>query len=242
MKRFLITTAIGALFVGGLAATHVAFAQGEDGPHGFPGRGGARMEMADTNKDGTLTRAELTASLEQRFAAMDVNKDGKFTKEDREALRQKRYDEMFAKMDADHNGQISKAEMQAAHDARKAERAKDGPGKDGPGKGRRGWGGHGPHRMGMGPGMGGPDGPPPPGGPGMGPMGKRGDANADGALTREEFMAPALAKFDRMDTNKDGKVTKEERDAARATMRGRLRDRGDMPPPPPPPAAPPAGT
>jgi len=212
MKAFTITTAIGALFVGGLAVTHIAFAQGEDTAHM---RGGP-MQMADTNKDGVLTRAELTATLSQRFAAMDPDGDGKITPEERQAARQTRFDAMFAKMDTDGNGQISKAEMQAAHEARMADRKADG-GKDGPG------GRHGPHRMGM---MGGHDGPPP-GGSGMG------GPDGDGTLTREAFMARPLAMFDRMDMNKDGKVTKEERDAARAAMKARFRDRGDMPPPPP---------
>jgi hypothetical protein len=233
MKRFFITTAVGALLIGGAAATHVAFAQGEDGARM---RGGP-MAVADANKDGVLTRAELTASLEKRFAQMDVNGDGKITREDREALRQKRFDEMFAKIDADHNGQISKAELQAAHQARMAAR-KDG----GPEGHERGHG----MRMGMGPGADGHDGPSPAGGPRKGRMGgmgmHRADANGDSVLTREAFLAPALAMFDRADTNKDGKVTKEEREAARTAMKARFGKRGgdaaapggDVPPPPPP--------
>lgn len=38
----------------------------------------------------------------------------------------------------------------------------------------------------------------------------RGDANGDGVLTRDEAMAQADARFDRLDTNKDGKLTSDE--------------------------------
>lgn len=58
----------------------------------------------------------------------------------------------------------------------------------------------------------------------------RGDANGDGVLTRDEAMAQADARFDRMDANKDGKLTSDE-------MRPRGRMGGaEVPPPPPPPA------
>ena len=86
LRKFFTTVAVGSLFVGGLAATHVAFAQdGGPGPRGM--RGGPMM-MADANKDGTITKAELTASLEARFAKLDANKDGKVTAEEMKAARQ----------------------------------------------------------------------------------------------------------------------------------------------------------
>ena len=72
----------------------------------------------------------------------------------------------------------------------------------------------------------------------------RGDANGDGVLTRDEAMAQADARFDRLDTNKDGKLTPDEMQPRRA-MGGA--DAAPPPPPPadgassPPPAAGPAG-
>lgn len=71
------------------------------------------------------------------------------------------------------------------------------------------------------------------------------DANKDGAVSRDEFMAGATRHFDMMDANKDGKLTKAERQAAHQKMRGKMGGkRGgqaghgdhaghDMPPPPP---------
>jgi len=68
----------------------------------------------------------------------------------------------------------------------------------------------------------------------------RGDANGDGVLSRDEAMAQADARFDRLDTNKDGKLTPDEMPSHRR-MGG-----ADAAPPPPPPAdgaspPPPAG-
>lgn len=48
---------------------------------------GAGMMRADANGDGTITRAEMIAEAEARFAAMDTDKDGKVTAAEREAAR-----------------------------------------------------------------------------------------------------------------------------------------------------------
>jgi hypothetical protein len=58
----------------------------------------------------------------------------------------------------------------------------------------------------------------------------RGDADGDGVLTRDEAMAQADARFDRMDTNKDGKLTPDEMHPRRPM------GAADTTPPPPPPA------
>ena len=222
LRRFFTTVAVGSLFVGGLAATHVVYAQ--PGAQGGPGgpRGGM-MEQADTNKDGKISKAELTAALEARFAKMDVDRDGQLTQKDRDLKRQQRMDDRFAALDTDKNGQISKAEYAAGHQARAEKRDEAGKPEG------RGWGrGH--HR---GPGRGGMM---RQGGPGFG------DANKDGAITKAEFMAGPLAMFDKADTNKDGFVTADEMKAARPQMRDHMRGpmgkRGPGPDgaPPPPPA------
>lgn len=201
IRKFMMTVAAGALLTGGLAATG-ALAK-DDGP----GRGGARggmMMMADANKDGNLTKAELTASLEARFAKMDVNGDGTLTKEDRDLRRQQRLDARFTQLDADRNGQISKSEFTTGHE-RRADTARTGDkasGKDG-----RHWGGRHHHR-GFGKGMkAGPDG------------------AKDAAVTRDQFVARGMTMFDRLDANKDGTVTAEEMKTAREAMRKAWQDR-----------------
>lgn len=203
MKKLLISVALGSMLVAG----GVAVAQ-PNGPG--PKMGMRGPMMADANKDGKLTKAEVTAASEAAFAKMDLNGDGKITKEERDTLRQKRFDDRFAKMDTDGNGQISKAEFRAQHDARQEKMAEWRAGKGGP-DGQRMGRMH--HRGKMG-----------------GMWGK--DADKDGTVTRAEFMARPMAMFDRADANKDGTVTAEEMKAA---MPGRgERGKGRMAPPPPP--------
>ena len=185
-KSLLITSALGGMiFAGGVA---LAAPQG-------------KAMRADANADGNVTKAELTASLEKRFAELDKNGDGKVTQEERDAARQARFDKHFAEMDKDGNGQISKAEMQAAHEARKERR-----------------GGH--HGMG---GPGGEGGKPHWGRRHGGPMAMM-DANKDGVLTKAEFMAKPLEIFERADANKDGTVTQAERQAVRDAMKKRMQE------------------
>ena len=57
----------------------------------------------------------------------------------------------------------------------------------------------------------------------------RGDANGDGVLTRDEAMAQADARFDRLDANKDGKLTPDELQPRRPIGQAEA-----APPPPPP--------
>ncbi|HEU0044592.1 hypothetical protein [Sphingomonas sp.] len=61
------------------------------------------------------------------------------------------------------------------------------------------------------------DAPPPPRGGGML---MRADANNDGVLTREEAIAQATERFDRMDLDRDGKLTREELQQVGQRMRG----------------------
>lgn len=86
--------------------------------------------------------------------------------------------------------------------------------------------------------------PPPPAGPIGAPMRgpggvmlMRADADHDGTITREEAMAQADMRFDRIDANRDGAVTQDEMRDARMAMRTALRDRanvdGAISPPPP---------
>lgn len=50
-----------------------------------------------------------------------------------------------------------------------------------------------------------------------------GDGTKDASVTKAQFVANALSRFDQTDANKDGKVTAEERKAARETMREQWR-------------------
>lgn len=113
-----------------------------------------------------------------------------------QADRAARQTQMFDRIDTDGDGQISRAEFAAMHDrgGAKATGKTEADSR------------HGDRR----------------GGRGMMWMGGMGGAK-DGTITQAEFVAAALARFDRADTNKDGKVTREERQAAHKTMRDERR-------------------
>jgi Ca2+-binding EF-hand superfamily protein len=191
-KKWLAGSALGGFIIAGSVA--LAATAGH-GPMHFD---------ADANKDGNLTKAELTAALDQRFAQLDSNNDGRITKEERDAARKARFEQHFKAMDTDGNGQISQAEMQAAHAAREEMRGahrgmQHGDGQHGDGHWGRRHGGfsHG----GFGHGM------------------AKADANNDGVVTKAEFQARALERFAKADANNDGSVTKAEREAARGMMK-----------------------
>lgn len=80
----------------------------------LPPRAQARMAGADANRDGVLSVQEITAHMEAqraaRFAQMDTNSDGAVTADEVGA----RWEHLQA-ADADHNGRVSREELQAAH-------------------------------------------------------------------------------------------------------------------------------
>ncbi len=181
---------------------------------------GGDRNMGDANKDGVLTRAEAEAHAKAMFVKLDVNKDGKLDQADRAVRHAEKRAQMFDRLDANKDGSISKAEWDQADAARQAKRAewkaKRGERAGAPGNGaeRHAMRGHHGGKRG---GHGGPGG------------WMKADANGDKAISQAEFVAGALARFDRMDANKDGKVTAEERQA----MRQAMRDKRGAPPAPP---------
>ena len=99
-------------------------------------------------------------------------------------------DARFAQMDTDHDGRVTAGEMRAYRTAMHDRMIASG--RDVP--------------------------VPPPGGAKHDGMGRRMDPNGDGSVTREEFEARALKRFDRMDANHDGTIDATER-ANAAEMR-----------------------
>ena len=57
-------------------------------------RGGMMMRMADTNKDGAITRAEFVGAAMKHFDMADGNKDGSVTPDERKAAMQKMREHM----------------------------------------------------------------------------------------------------------------------------------------------------
>jgi hypothetical protein len=232
MKRLHSFAAIAATLI----VVGAADAQRGPGPGGPPmprgmmaggfGGGGFGLLQFDANNDGKLTRAEFDAGQKARFNEADANKDGFIAPEEmRASMMKRRADMRFASMDTDHNGQISKAEFEAATT----------PKLGGPDGGPlHGWGGRphfarfgGPDGRGGGPGMTGPRGRGPGGqGPGgQGPAGQGPDGHGPGGfLVESGGGAPkdgspvakpgdAAQRVHRMgpaDANGDGKLSYEE--------------------------------
>jgi len=182
------------------------------------------MRAHDPFGSATVTRAEAQAKAAEMFARLDVDGDGKLDAADRMAAMSKRFDAM----DANHDGVLSRQEFLDAHQKMMGRMAGMQPGHEG---------GMMHHSGGMGRGM---------------RMLGRMDANGDHAISRDEFIAGALKRFDAADADHDGKLTPDERRAAmRLGMKHHMQHMGgmgspdmaghempghdmdDMPPPPP---------
>lgn len=118
-------------------------------------------------------------------------------------------DARFAQMDTDHDGRVTGGEMRAYRAA--VHDRMIASGRDVP--------------------------VPPPGGRKHDGMGRRMDPNGDGSVTREEFEARALKRFDRMDANHEGTIDATERANAAEMRHVDRRERRDgVTPPAPAPA------
>lgn len=151
-----------------------------------PGAGGP----GGFDRDAPVTRAQAETRANAMFDRMDFNKDGKLDQADREARKAARFD----KMDANKDGSISRDEFTAK---RERPARPDGAQAGKPDGERKHWGKRGGKRH-----------------HGGHMMMKKADTNGDGAVSKAEFVAAHLARFDASDANKDGTVTKEERRAA----------------------------
>ena len=186
-------------------------------------------QVAHPDFDKTMTRAEVVANVREHFAKLDANKDGSVTKEEVTQGREqfvKRFElkkgegphammtegpagdpnAAFDRLDANKDGTISRDEFTKAREQRIERRIvmreerkerREQAAKDGKDVRR--------HVMRM---HGGPGG-----------FGSRmivmADTDKDGKITMAEAEALALQHFDQMDSNKDGQVTPEERRAGR---------------------------
>lgn len=95
----------------------------EAGPMGGPGMMPMfNFDQADADKDGKITKDEVTALMTTRMTEADTDKDGKLSADELVAMREKaeaaqkaeRAKAMIAKLDSDADGFLTPAEMAAA--------------------------------------------------------------------------------------------------------------------------------
>jgi len=143
------TLIVSSMFLAGAASALAQSAHAEN-PRG---QHGERLQALDTNGDGDISRAEVDAARQARFAEADANGDGA----------------------------ISEAEFTAAMEARASER-----------RDRR-----------------------------QASAFTRADANGDGVISMDETGGRIDAMFERVDADGDGIITAAEREAAKSAMRER---------------------
>ncbi|MES2057050.1 MAG: EF-hand domain-containing protein [Pseudomonadota bacterium] len=211
MKKLLIAAALASTALAGVAIAN---------PPGQTGRG-AGMMRADTDNDGTVSRAEYMAQAEARFARMDANGDGQIAGDEMrrpgrmaaaggdaaapitKAAYLAKAAERFARMDTNGDGKISADEMQAMRDTMSARRgAMNGQ-------------------------------PTTPDAAAGGPRGdhraktlQRIDTNGDGRISRDEMRVQDDKRFAKLDANGDGFIDQGEMEAGRdkmKAMRGKWR-------------------
>jgi len=81
-----------------------------------PDRLAQRMEKADRNHDGMITRKEFTTYRSQQFSEIDRNHDGYLSAEDvpafaRRTDRGQQFTRMIETLDGNHDGRISHSEF-----------------------------------------------------------------------------------------------------------------------------------
>lgn len=174
-----------------------------------------------------MSRADAAARAKAMIAEMDADKDGAVTRDEMTAHRTAQLnalqDKMFAGMDSDKDGQISRAEFDAHHQGMAMDMPPlptNLPDLPPPAMGEkrerrviviRHNEGDGPEPMMKRPGH----------------MLDQADTNKDGKLTESEAVTAALARFDRADANKDGKITANERPQRKMKIRKVIKQRSD---------------
>ena len=224
LRSILALLAASALAVGCGANTDAASSQpqsiasveqhGADGAHA--GRGGRFLQRLDANHDGVLQVAELPERMQSRFEGADANNDGVLTREEMQAFGQARRAARFAELDANHDGALTQDEA-GERWARLGRADADGDGRvtsEEFSQMRPGRGHHGPF-------MGGRMGRGEHRGPGFGHHApdpsrfiSRFDANGDGALQVAELPERMRARVAEADENRDGALSAQELTAA----------------------------
>lgn len=118
MKNGILMASLSAAILAGAATQSIA--AGDDMDRGHHGKRPSFEEL-DTNADGAVSKDEMQAHMQARFADADADGDGKITREEmsarmeaRQAERRERFlNRMFERRDADNDGALTMEEMRS---------------------------------------------------------------------------------------------------------------------------------
>jgi Ca2+-binding EF-hand superfamily protein len=194
MKKASLLTLLTALALGPSALAQ------EPGAHPHPGFGPHFFEQLDANSDGQVSRDELHADVQRRFAEIDADKNGKITESEvqqhaagKMQEREERGAEHLKAADKNNDGKWTKDELSHMPDAvfKKLDTNNDGVLTAAELEaGREAWKAHGDEFITH--------------------MFARVDANSDGAVDLQEALNFADVRFAKLDSNHDGFVSKDE--------------------------------
>lgn len=187
--RKIALSALGAALVLSTAATASFAAPGKGAKDRMPIRQEAAfvhlLKVADTNKDGKISKEEFAARQDALFNEIDKDKDGSITPKEMREYRQAEM-EAFRAANPRPEREDAKAEDGKAPEGKRAERHADR--EHGGRPGHQGWGKHGGKGAGLG-------------------MLRWADTDENGQVSKAEFTAAGEKMFERLDTNKDGVIS-----------------------------------
>ncbi len=187
--RKIALSALGAALVLSTAATASFAAPGKGAKDRMPIRQEAAfvhlLKVADTNKDGKISKKEFAARQDALFTEIDKDKDGSITPKEMREYRQAKM-EAFRAANPRPEREDAKAEDGKAPEGKRAERHADR--EHGGRPGHQGWGKHGGKGAGLG-------------------MLRWADTDENGQVSKAEFTAAGEKMFERLDKNKDGVIS-----------------------------------
>ena len=188
--RKIALSALGAALVLSTTATASFAAPGRGAKDRMPIRQEAAfvylLKVADTNKDGKISKEEFAARQDTLFTEIDKDKDGSITPKE---MREYRQAKMEAFRAANPRPERENAQAEDGNKGSEGKRAERRAERDHGGRnGHQGWGKNGGRGAGY-------------------ALIRWADTDENGQVSKAEFTAAGEKMFERLDTNKDGVIS-----------------------------------